>query len=93
MANSKMVKAECFDCHLPYDDPGFQDLLIPNWAWNKIAPYGSGIGKEGGAGLLCPTCICRRLEKANIEKIPSAFVSGSLAYEPKDWIHEPCNNP
>lgn len=77
-------KAECFDCLIPYDD--FPDLLIPTWAWNKISPYGPGVGKEGGAGLLCPTCICRRLEKAKINKIPSVFVSGPLAYGLNEWI-------
>jgi hypothetical protein len=62
---------KCFDCGLPYSDPGFQDLLLPDWAWRKIAPRDSD-------GLLCPTCICRRLEEAKIKDCPSRFVSGSL---------------
>ena len=79
--------AECYDCKRPYGhEHGFPDLLIPNSAWNKIAPHGPGEGTEGGAGLLCPSCICKRLYEAGIEKIPSAFVSGPLAYEPRDWI-------
>jgi len=65
------TKTKCFDCGLPYTDPGFQDLLIPDWAWIKIAP-------EKGNGLLCPTCICRRLEKARIRNCPSEFMSGAL---------------
>lgn len=83
-----MANAECYDCGWDYGSPGFPDLLIPNWAWNRIAPYGPGKGTEGGAGLLCPNCICRRLEKAGIKKIPSAFVSGPLAYQAEDWIRD-----
>lgn len=81
-----MRRAECFDCKWDYGAPGFPDLLIPTWAWNKIAPHKNGIGTEGGAGLLCPNCICRRLSEAGIQNIPSAFVSGPLCYQDRDWI-------
>lgn len=76
----------CYDCDIEYGSPGFPDLLIPNWAWNKIAPHGPGIGTEGGGGVLCPNCICKRLEGAGIRNVPSAFVSGPLAYGPDHWM-------
>lgn len=69
-------RASCYDCGLSYEDEGFQDLLIPNWAWLKIAP-------NQGDGLLCPTCICRRLEEVGIKNCPSEFVSGALAFDVK----------
>lgn len=73
--------AKCFDCNRPYGEPGFPDLIIPTWAWNKIAPYGPGTDKEGGAGLLCPSCICERLERAGIKNCPSLFASGPLKHD------------
>lgn len=67
----------CYDCQLAYEDDGFQDLIIPDWAWREIMPEG---------GLLCPTCICRRLSKAGIKNCPSAFTSGALVFEVRSWI-------
>lgn len=89
--NLEQKQAQCYDCKIPYGEPGFPDLIIPTWAWNLIAPYGPGKGTEGGAGLLCPTCICRRLEEKDIKNIPSTFGSGPLRYDPNTWINTPCN--
>ena len=75
------LKAKCADCECPYgDEHGFSDLIIPDWAWKKIAP------SECGNGLLCPSCICKRLHEAGIEKVPSQFMSGALAFDVKSWI-------
>jgi len=64
--------AECFDCKRPYgDENGFPDLVIPFWAWQKISPTGDD------GGLLCPSCICKRLHDAKI-KCEGAFMSGSI---------------
>lgn len=63
----------CYDCGLAYTAPGFQDLLIPNWAWRRISP--SVFSSDGG--LLCPSCICSRLEIAGI-KCYGAFFSGPI---------------
>ena len=71
---------KCHDCGLSYDDDGFQDLIIPDWAWHAISPKGND------GGLLCPTCICRALERVKIKNCPSAFTSGSLAFDIKSWI-------
>jgi hypothetical protein len=66
-----MNEAKCYDCGLPYTDLGFQDLIVPDWAWKRIAPV-------DGNGLLCPTCICRRLAVADIKNCPAFFGSGPL---------------
>jgi len=62
---------ECHDCNRPYDDGGFQDLIIPNDAWRRISPTGDN------GGLLCPSCICKRLSDAGIS-CEGAFMSGPI---------------
>ena len=62
---------KCFDCGLPYSDRGFQDLIIPDWAWHKISPY------KNEGGLLCPNCINRRLVRMGI-RCDGAFMSGNI---------------
>ena len=62
----------CMDCGRKYGDIyGFPDLLIPNWAWNKIV--------GGPGGLLCPSCIIRRLCDYKLSNVPFAFMSGPLS--------------
>lgn len=74
-------KAKCHDCKRPHgDEHGFPDLLIPDWAWETIAP------EEGGNGLLCPSCICERLHTTGIDGCPSQFTSGPLVFDVKSWI-------
>jgi hypothetical protein len=62
----------CEDCQRPYGKPGFPDLVIPDADWKRI----STTQDEGG--LLCPSCICARLECAGIETT-GRFRSGPLA--------------
>lgn len=64
--------AACFDCGRAYDDPGFQDLVLDDDVWACISPTGN----EGG--LLCPSCICKRLHVAGITT-RGTFRSGPLA--------------
>ena len=72
---------KCYDCGRPYgEEHGFPDLVIPSWAWKIISPKGN----EGG--LLCPSCLCKRLYRAKIKNIPHYFGSGPLTFEPRDWI-------
>lgn len=73
----------CYDCGRKYGDPGFPDLVINNKAWKQISPSSD----EGG--LLCPSCICARLEKNNIQA-SGKFTSGPLCelpekHRPKNW--------
>jgi len=65
------VTAKCADCARPYASAGFPDLVIPNWAWERISPTG------GEGGLLCPSCICARLEIEGI-RCEGAFMSGPI---------------
>lgn len=62
----------CMDCSLPYSDPGFCDLVVSHEVWKQIAP---------DDGLLCPTCLVRRAEKAGIENATATFRSGPFANE------------
>ena len=67
---SEAMIAECEDCHRPYGDGGFPDLIIPYWAWKKISTHGDE------TGLLCPSCICGRLEASGMKGVPAAIMSG-----------------
>lgn len=75
----------CYDCHRPYSDGGFPDLVIPDEAWAQISP------KPGGGGVLCPSCICKRLHDKGI-KCEGKFTSGPLAPQgdskPVAWAFE-----
>lgn len=62
----------CDDCKRPYgEEHGFPDLIIPFWAWKAISPSGDD------GGLLCPSCICKRLHNAGIA-CEGAFMSGPI---------------
>lgn len=62
----------CYDCGRRYgDEYGFPDLEIPDEDWKRISPFGNG------GGLLCPSCICRRLHDKEIITI-GKFMSGPL---------------
>ena len=61
----------CFDCGRRYgDEYGFPDLIVPDDVWAKIAP-------DEGNGLLCPSCMCRRLYLVGI-RCKGRFTSGPL---------------
>lgn len=62
----------CYDCGRPYEDNGFQDLLVQKSVWEKISPT----GHEGG--LLCPSCLICCLADAGMTNVPAVFVSGPL---------------
>lgn len=52
----------CYDCKLDYVD--FPDMIIPDELWEVINPthlVDVLHQQYEGAGLLCPTCIARRL--------------------------------
>jgi hypothetical protein len=78
---------ECFDCKRPYGDNGFPDLIIPYWAWRQISPSGDD------GGLLCPSCICKRLSSAGI-RCEGAFMSGPIisVSEHAMWLHRRLEN-
>lgn len=83
VASYSMEASKCHDCSREYgQEHGFPDMLIPDWAWKIIAPL-------DGYGLLCPSCICKRLYDANVENCPSAFTSGPLCFNIRDWMRPP----
>lgn len=49
-----MIKCECLDCNLPYEEFGL-DTTLSNKQWLMIHP--------GGDGLLCANCIAKRAGK------------------------------
>jgi len=62
----------CQDCNRPYGaEHGFPDLIIPYDVWKRISPTGDD------GGLLCPSCICKRLHDAGI-RCTGAFMSGPI---------------
>lgn len=69
-------QARCYDCGLPYGDPGFVDLVIPDRVWNEQV---SPTGNEGG--LLCPTCLVRAAAKHGIEGVEATFRSGPFCVD------------
>ena len=66
------LKVGCFDCGRRYgNEYGFPDLIIPFRIWQRISPTGDD------GGLLCPSCICKRLCDAGI-RCEGAFMSGPI---------------
>ena len=66
------LQGACADCGRKYGDEfGFPDLMIDDWAWLKISP------RKSEGGLLCPSCICRRLSSHGIS-CKGVFMSGPL---------------
>jgi len=69
---AEMTIAQCDDCERLYGDQhGFPDLVVPNHVWAQISPTGDD------GGLLCPSCICKRLHDKGI-KCEGAFFSGPI---------------
>lgn len=56
----------CYDCGLLYGKDGWIEAVIPDKVWNAIKPDGCG----DGCGILCITCIARRLKIKGIKNVP-----------------------
>jgi hypothetical protein len=69
----------CHDCSLLYGGPGWLDVSIDDDAWNAISPTG------GHGGILCITCIARKLEEAGISDVPIIIGSGPFRHDPDLW--------
>ncbi len=52
--DTERPQSVCYDCGMKYQD--FPDMIINDKLWEKINPT-----YHKGAGLLCPTCMGRRL--------------------------------
>ena len=55
-------KGACYDCLIPCDT--FPDMLISSEMWEKINPT-----YHIGAGILCPTCIAKRLNEVKAGEV------------------------
>jgi len=54
----------CDGCGLAYGSEGWIEAMIPDWVWKRISPSGDS------GGILCITCIARRLTRAGIANVP-----------------------
>ena len=57
---------KCHDCGLEYGGTGWIEVVIPDKVWNKIKPGGC----SDGCGLLCVSCIAKRLRNAGFKDVP-----------------------
>jgi hypothetical protein len=57
-ASEASTLACCADCGIEYGT--FPDMILPDDVWARIAP------REGKYGILCPTCIAKRLDKIGL---------------------------
>ena len=74
----------CYDCSRKYGDKyGFPDLILPNRIWNDIISPNKNEG-----GLLCPSCIIKRLYDANLSDIPACFTSGPIKMVTENQMKE-----
>jgi len=66
MSKQKLIKVkyQCQDCGLPYGGDGWIEAIIPDNIWKIISPT------KNLSGILCITCISRRIRKAGLDKIP-----------------------
>lgn len=71
----------CYDCGLLYGGPGWIDTTIPREDWEAISPTG------GYGGILCITCMARKLEEVGREKVPLLIGSGPWTHDPTYWWH------
>ena len=70
--------AACADCGLSYDDSGWADVVVPDILWAMISPTG------GEGGLLCFTCMNRRLSGFRESNVPFQIASGPFAFRARD---------
>lgn len=72
----------CEDCGRRYGyEHGFPDLIITKEAWHRISPTGDD------GGLLCPSCICKRLHDAGMHDVEGAFMSGPIRSVDSSLMH------
>lgn len=62
----------CYDCGLDYGDNKWVEVHVPDYIWNLIRPEGA----KGLGGLLCISCICERIKKLGLDKVP-CFICGT----------------
>lgn len=56
----------CYDCGKEYGKDDWIEAIIPDKIWNAIRPDGCA---EGG-GILCISCIAKRLKRRGYTNVP-----------------------
>lgn len=62
--SAKNKRAACYDCGMPYGEKGWIEAVIPDHVWREISPT------HNDGGILCISCIARRLEEGNYSPVP-----------------------
>jgi hypothetical protein len=57
----------CYDCGLKYGGESWVETYIPESIWKQISPH------PDGGGILCVSCIARRLRQKGIQNVPVWF--------------------
>jgi hypothetical protein len=70
------LKVSCTDCGAPYGSDGWCDVVIPDAAWNQIAPEG---------GVLCFRCMTKRIEAYGLVHVPAIIASGPYRDANEEW--------
>jgi hypothetical protein len=78
MWKAGVLSVNCSDCATEYSDPGWVDVSVPDDIWEQINPT----DLEGG-GLLCLTCMTRRLRLLGLVDVPMKITSGPYAIDPE----------
>ena len=56
----------CYDCGLEYGGDAWIEAIIPDKVWDRIRPDGC----DKGCGILCISCIAKRIKQAGLETVP-----------------------
>jgi len=80
------MKLGCYDCGLEYNSDSWIEAIIPDKVWDEIRPDGCG----KGCGILCISCIARRIAERGFETVP-VWLCGTerlraLPGNPKDCL-------
>ena len=66
VSSEDYIPVACYDCGLAYGDIGWIEAVVPDRIWDRIRPEGT----SKGCGILCITCIARRLKRLGFEGVP-----------------------
>jgi len=75
-----MANVGCADCGLEYGGPAWIEAIIPDKVWNMIRPAGCA----EGCGILCITCIARRLKEHGVTSKVPVWLCGTEQLEAMD---------
>jgi len=65
----KTNKVFCYDCGLEYGGDAWIEAIIPDKVWDEIRPDRC----DKGCGILCISCIAKRIKQKGFETVPVWF--------------------